>query len=72
MRRFDEGIGEIAKLALVFGELKLRCSEADASGCLRAKPAMHIVVAEIRPGAAEIAAAAAAEGRTNQQEYESR
>jgi hypothetical protein len=33
---------------------------------------MHIVVAEIRPGAAEIAAAAAAEGRTNQQEYESR
>ena len=72
MRRLDQGIGEIAKLALVFGELELRCPEADAAGRLRAKPAMHVVVAEIRAGAAEIAAAAAAEGRANQQEYESR
>ena len=30
MRRFDQGIGEIAKLAFVFGELELRGLEADA------------------------------------------
>ena len=63
MRRLDQGIGEIAKLALVFGELELRGLEADAAGGLGAEPAVHVVVAHIRAGAAEIAAAAAAERR---------
>ena len=66
MRRLDQGIGEIAELAFVFGELELRCLEADAAGRLGAEPAMHVVVAEIAAGAAEIAAAAAAERGTNQ------
>ena len=61
MRRLDQGIGEIAKLAFVVGELELRRAQADARGGLGADPAMHVVVAEILAGAAEIAAAAGAE-----------
>ena len=61
MRRLDQGIGEIAQLPFVVGELELRRLQADASGRLGADPAMHVVVAEILAGAAEIAAAAAAE-----------
>ena len=76
MRRLDQRIGKIAKLAFVFGELKLRRPEADASGYLGAKPAMHVVVAEILAGAAEITAAAAAEetvkSRARQQEEDGR
>ena len=66
MRRLDQGISEIAKLAFVFGELELRCVQADATGRLAPEPAMHVVVAEILAGAAEIAAAAAAERRADQ------
>ena len=62
MRRLDQGIGEVAELAFVFGELELRRLEADAAGRFGAEPAMHVVVAEIAAGAAEIAAAAAAQG----------
>ncbi len=40
MRRLDQGIGEIAKLALVFGELKVRGLEADAAGGFGAQPAV--------------------------------
>ena len=72
MRRLDQGIGEIAKLAFVFGELEMRRLEPDAAGGFGAQPAMHVVVAEIAAGAAEIAAAAAAEGCANQDEYKSR
>jgi hypothetical protein len=71
-RRLYQGKSEIAKLAFVFGELELRSPEADATGRFRTKPAMHVVVAEILAGAAEIAAAAAPEGGTDQDEYESR
>ena len=61
MRRLDQGIGQIAKLPFVVGELELRRPQADAAGRLGAEPAMHVVVAKILAGAAEIAAAAAAE-----------
>src|ERR1700722_11852470 len=61
MRRLDQRIGKIAKPPLVVGELELRRTEANASGHLGAHPAMHVVVEKILPGAAEIAAAAAAE-----------
>ena len=69
MRRLDQGIGEIAKLAFVFGELEVRRLEADACGGLRAQPAMHVVVAQIRAGAAEIAAAAAGKGCAHEQDH---
>ena len=72
MRRLDQGIGEIAKLPFAFGELELRRLQADAARRLSAEPAMHVVVAEILAGAAEIAAAAAAEGCADQQQRESR
>src|SRR5687767_2282080 len=72
MRRLDQGIGEIAKLAFVFGELEMRWLEPDAAGRLGAEPAMHVVVAEVAAGAAEIAATAAAEGCTNQDKHKSR
>ena len=66
MRRLDQGIGEIAKLPFVVGELELRGLQADASRRLGADPAMHVVVEKILPGAAEIAAAAAAERHADQ------
>ena len=72
MRRFDQGIGEIAKLALVFGELEVRRLEADACGGLGAQPAVHVVVAHVGAGAAEIAATAAAERDTRHEHHESR
>ena len=72
MRRFDQGIGEIAELSLVLGELEARGVQADTAGDLGAEPAMHVVVAEVGAGAAEIAATAAAKGRADQQEHESR
>ena len=72
MRRLDQGIGEIAKLALVFGELEVRRLESDACRGLGAQPAVHVVVAHIRAGAAEITAAAAAEHRTCHEQHESR
>ena len=72
MRRFDQRIGEIAEQSLVVGELELRGAQADAAGDLGAEPAMHVVVAEVGAGAAEIAAAAAAKGRADQQKHESR
>ena len=61
MRRLDQRVGEIAKLPFIVGELELRRMQADAAGRLAADPAMHVVVDEILTGAAEIAAAAAAE-----------
>jgi hypothetical protein len=72
MRRFDKGIGEIAKLALVFGELEMRRLEADAGRSLGAEPAVHVVVAHVGAGAAEIAAAAATERCTCHEQHESR
>ena len=63
MRWLDQGISEIAKLALVVGELELRRPKADACRRLGADPAMHVVVAKIVAGAPEIAAAAAAKRR---------
>ncbi len=63
MRRLDQGISQIAQQPFVVGELELRRLEADACRRLAAKPAVHVVVANIGAGAAEIAAAAAAEGR---------
>jgi hypothetical protein len=72
VRRFDQGIGEIAKLALVFGKLKVRGLQADAGRGLGAEPAVHVVVAHIGAGAAEIAAAAAAEHSTCHEQHESR
>jgi len=71
MRGLDQGIGEIAKLAFVFGELERGCREADAAGRLGAQPAVHVVVAEVLAGAAEIAAATASKGGANQQQNES-
>ena len=71
MRRFDQRIGEIAKLALVFGELEVRRLEADACGGLGAQPAVHVVIAHIGAGAAEIAAATAAENSTCHEQHES-
>jgi hypothetical protein len=67
MRRFDQLVGEIAKLPFVVGELELRGMQADASRRLGADPAMHIVADKILTGAAEIAAAAAAQRRAEQQ-----
>ena len=66
MRRLDQGIGQIAKQPFIVGELELRRTQADARRRLAAEPAMHVVVEKILAGAAEIAAAAAAErhGRT--------
>src|ERR1700694_2714030 len=58
MRRFDQGISQIAKLAFAVGELELRRMQAEASRWLGADPAMHVVVEEVLSGAAEIAAAA--------------
>ena len=58
MRRFDHGIGLVAKLSFAVGQLELRWLKADAAGCLEAEPAMHIVVAKIFAGTAEIGAAA--------------
>ena len=72
MRRLDQGIGEIAQLAFVVGELELRGLEPDAAGHLGAQPAVHVVVAKVLAGSAEVAAAAATEGRAHQQEGESR
>src|ERR1700753_2190478 len=58
MRRFDQGIGLVAKLPLAIGELKLRSLQADAAGGLGAEPAMHVVVAKTLAGTAEIASGA--------------
>ncbi len=67
MRRLDQRVGEIAKLPFVVGELELRRTQADASRRLAADPAMHVVADKVLTGAAEIAAAAAAERRADQQ-----
>ena len=72
MRRLDQRIGQIAKLAFIIGELELRRTQADAAGDLGAHPAVHVVVAEIRAGAAEIAAAAAAERKAQQHQRQRR
>jgi len=64
MRRLDQGIGKIAKLPLVVGELELRRTKSDARGRFSAEPAVHVVADEIRTGAAEIAAAASPERHT--------
>ena len=50
MRRLDQGISEIAKLALVVGELELRRTQADACGRLAADPSVHVVVEKIMRG----------------------
>ena len=63
MRRLDQGKSEIAQQAFLVGELVLRRAHADACRRLEAEPAMHVVVAGILAGAAEIAAGAAAEQR---------
>ena len=72
MRRLDQGIGEIAKLPFVVGELELRRMQADASRGLAADPAMHVVVEKILAGAAEIAAAASAERSADEQQRQDR
>src|SRR5512141_2863136 len=72
MRRLDQGIGQIAKQPFVVGELELRRTQADARRRLAAEPAMHVVVEEILAGAAEIAAAAAAECHANEKQSERR
>ncbi len=61
MRRLDQRIGQIAKLPFLIGELELGGMQADAAGHLSAHPSMHVVVAKILAGAAEIAAAAGSE-----------
>ncbi|MGY4361556.1 hypothetical protein ACVW0J_008049 [Bradyrhizobium sp. i1.7.7] len=71
-RRLDHGIGEIAKLALRVGELELGRLQADAAGGLGPEPAMHVVAAHVSAGAAEIAAAARAERRTDECEQDGR
>src|ERR1700710_357658 len=68
MRRLDQGISQIAKQPFVVGELELRRAQADACRRLAAYPAMHVVVAKILAGTAEVAAAAAAEGHANQKQ----
>ena len=72
MRRLDQRIGLIAKLPFAIGELKLRSFQADAAGRLDAEPAMHVVVAEILAGAAEIASAATAKRKARCEQYQSR
>ena len=72
MRRLDQGIGVVAQLAFVVGELELRRLDPDASGRLGAEPAMHVVVAHAVAAAAEIAAAAAAKRYARQQQHERR
>src|SRR5579864_1664798 len=64
MRRFDQGIGPIAKLPFAVGELELRGFQADAAGCLGAEPTVHVVVAEILTRATEITAAATSKHKT--------
>ena len=54
MRRFDQGVGKIAQLPFVVGELELRCAQADAARRLGADSSMHVVADEIPAGAAEI------------------
>src|SRR5579871_2123011 len=61
MRRLDHGIGLIAKLPFAVGELELRGFQADTAGGFQTEPAMHVVVAEILAGAAEITSAATPE-----------
>src|SRR5438132_7053511 len=61
VRRFDQGIGQVAQLAFVIGELELRRAQADASGRFGSDPSMHVIAEKILTGAAEISAAAAAE-----------
>ncbi len=72
MRRFDQGIGQIAKLPLAVGELELRRLQPDASRCLGADPAMHVVVEEILSGAAEIATAAPPERQAYREQRQDR
>jgi hypothetical protein len=72
VRRLDQGISEIAKLAFVVGQLELRRARADACGGLGADKAVHVVVAKIVAAAPKIAAAAGAERRTNEQEQDRR
>src|SRR4051794_17043495 len=60
VRRLDQWVGEIAQQALLVGELVLRRAQADARRGLDADPAVHVVIAGILTGAAEIAAGAAA------------
>src|SRR5213078_1137874 len=57
MRRFDQGVGQIAQQPFIVGELELRRTQADTRRRLAAEPAMHVVVEKILAGAAEIAAA---------------
>src|ERR1700736_232475 len=65
VRRFDQGVGKIAQLPFVVGELELRCAQADAARRLGADPSMHVVADEIPAGAAEIATAASAKHHAN-------
>src|SRR5712675_914618 len=71
MRRLDQGVGEIAKQPLVVGELELRWTQADARRRLGTNPAVHVVIQDIVAGAAEIAAAAAAECHAHPKQCES-
>ena len=59
MRRLDQGIGEIAQRAFIFGELVVGWEDADAGGRFRADPAMHVVIEHIGTGTAEITTATA-------------
>src|SRR5277367_3417042 len=61
MRGLDKRIGLIAELPFDVGKLKLRGVEADTAGGFSTEPAMHVVVAEILAGSAEITAAAASQ-----------
>src|SRR5947209_15810573 len=68
MRRLDQGISEIAQQPLLVGELVLRTTHAEASGRLQPDPAMHVVVARVFAGAAEVAAGATAQQRTDRKQ----
>src|SRR6266581_1946571 len=71
-RRLDQRIGQITEQPFIIGKLELRGTQADACRRLAADPAMHVVVEKILAGAAEIAAAAAAERHAYQEQREGR
>ena len=72
MRRLDQGVSQIAKQSFIIGELELRGAQADARRRFAAEPAVHVVVEEILAGAAEIAAAAAAERHAYEKQSQGR
>src|SRR4051794_32867137 len=58
---FHQGISEVAQHPLILGELEIRCSSADAGGCLRTEPSVHVITSDALAHTAEVAAAAPGE-----------